>query len=299
MRINDAFEILGVAKGSSKEVIDKAYKKGLATNHPDKFTDDKEKEVAEAKFKEIQQAYELAKKNPFGVTDGASFSFSFSTNGGGGFTSRTNPEGNPVTFADLSNMARNGMFRRRGEKINATIINISFAESILGCAKKIEIKDKIRCKTCGEKINKDCTFCKGVGVESVVKTYQIKLNPGIVDGETIALVGATLNNSRNLVRIKVESDAELSRSERGTGKDVLSNFDIPLLDALKGTSKTVKTVKGNVTLTIPAGIKNNQELRLRGYGVVGQGDHLVTINVSYPDNKDELIEFLEKDRHGI
>ena len=57
----DLYEILGVSKTASDDEIKKAYRKLAITLHPDRFANatDKEKKDAEAKFKEINRAYEV------------------------------------------------------------------------------------------------------------------------------------------------------------------------------------------------------------------------------------------------
>lgn len=52
----DYYEILGLAKGASKEEIKKAYRNLALKYHPDRVSPDKKKE-AEEKFKEISEAY--------------------------------------------------------------------------------------------------------------------------------------------------------------------------------------------------------------------------------------------------
>jgi curved DNA-binding protein CbpA len=53
----DYYEVLGVPKDASDDVIRKAYKKLAIKWHPDKHTDDKK--AAEEKFKEISEAYSV------------------------------------------------------------------------------------------------------------------------------------------------------------------------------------------------------------------------------------------------
>ena len=52
----DYYEVLGVDKSASDEDIKKAFRKQARLYHPDLHPDDKE---AEAKFKEINEAYEV------------------------------------------------------------------------------------------------------------------------------------------------------------------------------------------------------------------------------------------------
>jgi molecular chaperone DnaJ len=56
MAKQDYYEILGVSKSAEEREIKKAYKRLAMKYHPDRNQGDKE---AEAKFKEIKEAYEI------------------------------------------------------------------------------------------------------------------------------------------------------------------------------------------------------------------------------------------------
>jgi curved DNA-binding protein CbpA len=53
---DDYYAVLGVARGASESDIKKAYRKAALRYHPDKNPDDRE--AAEAKFKNVSEAYE-------------------------------------------------------------------------------------------------------------------------------------------------------------------------------------------------------------------------------------------------
>lgn len=95
------YESLGVDKSASAEEIKKAYKKMAMKYHPDRNKGDK---VAEEKFKEINEAYQVLgdeskKKNydQFGSADGAS---GFGGFGGGNMGS--NPFGGNYSYSSSS-----------------------------------------------------------------------------------------------------------------------------------------------------------------------------------------------------
>ena len=54
---SDYYDILGVSKNTSADEIKKAYRKQALEWHPDRHKDDKE--VAEKRFKEINEAYQV------------------------------------------------------------------------------------------------------------------------------------------------------------------------------------------------------------------------------------------------
>ena len=56
MAKRDYYEVLGVSKSDDEKAIKKAYKRLAMKFHPDRNPGDKE---AEAKFKEVQEAYEV------------------------------------------------------------------------------------------------------------------------------------------------------------------------------------------------------------------------------------------------
>ena len=56
--MQDPYSILGVSRDASDEDIKKAYRKLSRIYHPDANINNPNKDQAEAKFKEIQQAYQ-------------------------------------------------------------------------------------------------------------------------------------------------------------------------------------------------------------------------------------------------
>ena len=58
----DPYQILGVSQDASEDEIKKAYRSLSRKYHPDANIDNPNKEQAEEKFKQVQQAYEQIMK---------------------------------------------------------------------------------------------------------------------------------------------------------------------------------------------------------------------------------------------
>lgn len=72
--MGDPYEILGVPRGASDEEIKKAYRKLSRKYHPDANINNPNKDQAEAKFKEVQQAYEtVMKEREYGQSSTGSY----------------------------------------------------------------------------------------------------------------------------------------------------------------------------------------------------------------------------------
>ena len=76
----DPYSVLGVSRDASDEEIKKAYRRLSRKYHPDANINNPNKEQAEEKFKEVQQAYEqIMKEKEYGSSYGGGY---------GGFTGR-------------------------------------------------------------------------------------------------------------------------------------------------------------------------------------------------------------------
>ena len=71
--MSDPYQVLGVSRNATEEEIKKAYKALSRKYHPDANINNPNKEQAEEKFKEIQQAYQqIMKERTSGYSYGSS-----------------------------------------------------------------------------------------------------------------------------------------------------------------------------------------------------------------------------------
>ena len=85
--MNDPYSILGVPRSSSDEEVKKAYRALSRKYHPDANINNPNKDQAEAKFKEVQQAYDqIMHERQYGGSGTDSYSYGGnSARGFGGF----------------------------------------------------------------------------------------------------------------------------------------------------------------------------------------------------------------------
>lgn len=252
----DYYEVLGVSKSASDDELKKAFRQLAKQYHPDVNPGNQE---AEAKFKEIQEAYAVLsdpeKKNQYDQFGHSAFS----GGGAGGF------DFGDMDFSDIfgdifgdffgGGRSRSSNGPMRGANIR-TSVRIAFEEAVSGTEKDIELNLKDECNTChatGAKPGtnpESCSKCGGKG--QVVYTSQ-------------SLFGVMRN-------VQACPDC------RGTGKIIKEK-------CTDCYGSGYKTNKKKIAVTIPAGIDNGQSIRIRDKGEPGinggpRGELLVEVIVS-------------------
>lgn len=162
------------------------------------------------------------------------------------------------------------------------------------------------CPTCngsGQVIADKCEGCGGKGQNQNSKKLKITIPPGVDTGTRLRVSNEGDAGQRGgptgdlYVYLFVQEDPDFRRD----GINILSELKISYLQAILGAEVRVKTVDGEETLTIPAGIQPGSVLSLENHGVprlgnpVSRGDHLITVSVEIPTRvAPEERELLEK-----
>ncbi|WP_018969847.1 molecular chaperone DnaJ [Rubritalea marina] len=176
---SDYYDLLGVDRNAEASVIKKAYRKLAIKYHPDKNPDDAE---AEAKFKEIGEAYEVLsdeeKRASYDRYGHAAFEGG-GMGGGGGFHDASDIFSQVFGGAfgggggGFEEFFGGGRSRRRsvaqpGSDLRYDL-DITLEEAAAGCEKELEIVKEATCKKCSGKGSKSgtgakaCTTCGGSG----------------------------------------------------------------------------------------------------------------------------------------
>lgn len=158
------------------------------------------------------------------------------------------------------------------------------------------------CPQCLGSVKNDvCSSCSGKGYKEGTTSLEITIPPGIMDGNILRLQGMG-NYAGKMMGMDQASDVHVVVAvipEPGLsieGKDVVSRISIPLLDALKGVKKTVKTIDGMKDIKIKPKSKHKDNITIPRLGVAKVGNHRVILDVEYPTDIETIIEILEKEK---
>ena len=157
------------------------------------------------------------------------------------------------------------------------------------------------CRGTGSIIEHPCPDCKGTGVATRTRTINVRIPPGVQDGQRIRLPGQGEAGLRGApsgdlyVTVHVRPDKVFGRD----GDDLTVTVPVSFTELALGTTLSVPTLDGKVGVRVPKGTADGRILRVRGRGVPrrdgGNGDLLVTVKVAVPPNLEgAALEALEK-----
>ncbi|MEG0071615.1 MAG: molecular chaperone DnaJ [Raoultibacter sp.] len=256
---NDLYDVLGIAKGATEDEIKKAFRKKARELHPDV----NRAEDAEDKFKELNEAYDVlsdpnkrAQYDRFGTIPGAAGS-----GGGSSYVDLEDLFGGGFGMGDLFSSFFGGggsggqaAVRKEGRDMGAGL-RLTLEEVASGSKKEI-VYDRLA----------PCPDCEGSGLGS--------------DGEEITCPDCQGQGRVVSVQHTFMGDMQTATTCRACG----------------GTGKTIKNPcpecegqgrapdRQRVTVEVPVGIRDGQQLRLSGFGEAGMngakaGDLIVTCRI--------------------
>ena len=146
------------------------------------------------------------------------------------------------------------------------------------------------CRGSGSIIEHPCDECQGTGVTTRSRTINVRIPPGVEDGQRIRLPGQGEAGLRGApsgdlyVTVHVRADKVFGRD----GDDLTVTIPVSFSELALGSTLSVPTLDGKVGVRVPKGTADGRILRVRGRGVPkrsgGNGDLLVTVKVAVPSD---------------
>lgn len=279
MEYKDYYKIMGLKRDASQDEIKRAHRKLARKYHPDvsKETD------AEAKFKEVGEAYEVLKdpekRAAYDRLDpnleaGQAFhpppnwdsGFEFR---GGGFT---DAGGFSDFFEELFGQQGHGaQFRSRGQDHHAKVV-VELDDAFHGATRSISLKSP--------------ELDEHGQIQLKHRTLNVKIPKGIKEGQQIRLLGQGAPGMGRSAKgdLYLEIHFKPHPFYHADGRDLHMQLPVAPWEVALGARVKVPTPAGIVDLKIPAGSNSGNKLRLKGRGIPGTpaGDIYVILSVVVP-----------------
>jgi len=289
MRYKDYYAIMGVERGATQDEIKRSYRRLARKYHPDVS---KEPD-AEARFKEVGEAYEVLKdpekraaydqlganwkagqdfRPPPDWNEGFEFH-------GGGFTGASAEQfsdffdslfGRGAPGAGFTGSSRRS-YHARGEDTYAKVL-IDLEDAYSGKSRTVTLEHT--------EVGPD-------GRPAVkVRTLNVRIPKGVRQGQHIRLggQGSPGIGGGKSGDLYLEVEFRPHPFYRVEGRDVFIDLPVTPWEAALGATVKVPTPSGKVDLRIPANSANGRKLRLKERGIPGKqpGDLFVVVNIALP-----------------
>ncbi|HHY07986.1 MAG: molecular chaperone DnaJ [Lawsonella sp.] len=160
------------------------------------------------------------------------------------------------------------------------------------------------CSDCGGTgtiIDEPCPDCNSTGTVRRTRTLKVRVPAGVKDGQKIRLNGQGEAGLRGAppgdlyVKINVDPDPVFGRD----GNNLLVDVPVSYPELALGSTITVPTLDGSVSIKVPAGTQPDRVMRVRGRGIKPSngtpGDILATLRITVPKHLDDSAEAALKD----
>ncbi len=297
VQFKDYYETLGITRTATAEEIKKAFRKLARIHHPDVA---KNKSTAEAKFKEINEAYEVLgdpeKRQRYdqlgaGYQNGAEVP----TSGGRAYRSHGHPqeaefpfEFTGTGFSDFfetffaGRRGETGGFQRgspfgdhspraaKGHDAEAAIL-VTLEEALRGAKREVTVRRP-----------------GANGGPGRTDTYQVKIPAGVREGKRIRLTGQGGSGHAGgpagdlYLKVRLASHPDFRVEEN----DLYYDLDLAPWEAVLGVKVNIPTLDGTAALQVKPGVAPGSLIRLRGLGMPhekgGRGDLFAVVHVQIP-----------------
>lgn len=292
MEFKDYYKIMGLSPKASQDEIKQAYRKLARKYHPDVSKEAN----AEARFKEMKEAYEVLKdpekRAAYDQLRQGGWQAGQNFNPPPGWEHQSDFRGGGFTGADSEYFSdffeslfgkggfkqnRSGRgFQARGEDLHYAL-NISLEEAFRGANRRIQLKVPE-------------VSAQGKVIEKT-RILDIKIPAGTVEGQKIRLSG---QGSPGLGDGKpgdlyLEIHIDSHPIYHVEGRDITLTLPISPWEAALGATIQVPALSGKIALKIPPGSQTAKKLRIKGKGLAGNpaGDLYIILQIVNPPIKSE------------
>ena len=320
--MRDPYSVLGVSKGASAADIKSAYRKLAKKLHPDANKSDPK---AASRFAELNAAYEIVgdddKRKAFdrGEIDaeGKPRFQGFEGFGGGprGGPGAGGPFGDQEGVFETFTWGPEGMQRSSGGRGGGRggfedVLRDMFGGAARGRRGRggggFQFEEEEHAPHPGRDITANTTITLEEAAKGTTRRVQlptgkeleVKVPPGLTDGQTIRLKGQGLALGAGkagdvLIAVSIAPHPLFERD----GNDLRIELPITLYEAVLGAKVRVPTLDGAVEISIPRNTSSGRTFRLKGKGFPaksGAGDLMATARIVLPEGSDQALEDLMK-----
>jgi curved DNA-binding protein len=298
LKFKDYYETLGVPRTATPEEIKQAFRKLARIHHPDVA---KNKTTGEAKFKEINEAYEVLgdpdkrrRYDELGANwqDGGGMAEPPGGGRGGGARGQPNMDyefggtGFSDFFESFFGSGRAGRnpfgpqgapdgdygseYSQPGRDVEADIM-VTLEEALRGSRRKVTLRRPAE-----------------EGGPGRTDTYQVRIPAGVYEGQRIRLAGQGNHGFGGgadgdlYLRVRLARHPDFSV----IGSDLFFDLDLAPWEAVLGVQVKVPALDGATSLRVPAHTSSGSKLRLKGLGLPreagGRGDLYAIVRVQVP-----------------
>jgi curved DNA-binding protein len=280
--VGNYYEMLGVTKNASSAEIKKAYRTLAIKYHPDRNLGNK---VAEEKFKDINEAYEVLSDQTRRVQYDQSIN-----------------RKNFINKTGLGNFGRNNTAERANTE-NRSRSRVESEDYRPGTTKRTRVVNS-------RPERRDIEAKLTLGLDEAYRggKRKIRLEDGrslevdmpakMINGQRIRLKGQGIESGDLYLKITVARHPFFEIQ----GENIYCQVPVTPTEAILGSAIEVPTIDGLVKVSVPNGVRSGQRLRLANKGYFdksgNRGDQLVEIQIFTPkeisEQEKELYEKLRE-----
>ena len=302
VQFKDYYQTLGVARTATPEEIKQAFRKLARIHHPDVA---KNKATGEAKFKEINEAYEVLgdpekrkrydELGPNWQDTGGQQAYGAGPRGGmrgrapaGGPDFEFDGTGFSDFFESFFGSGRGGggagprrrgpvamdedeeTYSQPGNDVEADLL-VTLEDAFKGSKRKVTLRRPAQ-----------------DGGEDRLNTYEVKIPAGVREAQRIRLAGQGGAGFGGAAAGDLYLRVRLARHPDFTVEGADLNYDLDLApwEAVLGVAVNIPALDGQTSLRVPAGTAAGSRLRLRGLGLPREdktrGDLYATVHIQVP-----------------